>query len=92
LLKVTIFALQVVNSEDLTAIMGERPFRSAELRNIDKFRDGFAKKIEDAASAVKVAASAAKDAASAAAQEAVKLGQQIGKSEGPNLEGKIVAT
>jgi AFG3 family protein len=86
--------MQVVNSEDLTAILGERPFRSAELRNIDKFRDGFAKKMETAASAVKEAAAAAKDAASAAAQEAVKLGQQIG---GPgarqvDLEGKIVAT
>ena len=36
---------QVVNSEDLTEILGERPYRSSELRNIDKFRDGFAKKV-----------------------------------------------
>ena len=35
----------MVNSDDLTQILGERPFRSAELRNIDKFRDGFQKKI-----------------------------------------------
>ena len=27
---------QVVNTDDLTKILGERPFRSAELRNIDK--------------------------------------------------------
>lgn len=74
--------VQVVNSEDLTEILGERPYRSAELRNIDKFRDGFAKKIEDAAAAVK-------DVAAAAAQEASKLGKQVG---GPDLEGKVVAT
>lgn len=74
--------MQVVNSEDLTEILGERPYRSAELRNIDKFRDGFAKKIEDAAAAVK-------DVAAAAAQEASKLGKQVG---GPDLEGKVVAT
>lgn len=82
----------MVNSEDLTKILGERPFRSAELRNIDKFRDGFAKKVEDAAAVMKDALAAGKDAASAAAQEAVKLGQQIGKQGSPNLEGKIVAT
>ena len=35
--------LQVVNAEDLEAILGPRPFRSTELRNIDKFRDGFKK-------------------------------------------------
>ncbi len=29
-------AVQVVNTDDLTQILGERPFRSAELRNIDK--------------------------------------------------------
>ncbi len=77
--------VQVVNSEDLTEILGERPYRSAELRNIDKFRDGFAKKIEDAASAVK-------DAAAAAAQEAAKLTQQVNEAHNPDLEGKVVAT
>ena len=34
---------QVVNSDDLEHILGPRPFKSAELRNIDKFRDGFKK-------------------------------------------------
>lgn len=81
--------VQVVNSEDLTEILGERPYRSAELRNIDKFRDGFAKKIEDAATVVK-------DAAAAAAQEAAKLGKQVSETGQPdlnlNLEGKVVAT
>ena len=36
--------VQVVNAEDLECILGPRPFRSAELRNIDKFRDGFNRK------------------------------------------------
>ena len=35
--------MQVVNSDDLEHILGPRPFKSAELRNIDKFRDGFKK-------------------------------------------------
>ena len=39
--------LQVVNREDLTEILGERPFKSAEILNIDKFRDGFAKDAVD---------------------------------------------
>ena len=34
---------QVVNSDALEAILGPRPFKSTELRNIDKFRDGFQK-------------------------------------------------
>ena len=84
---------QVVNSADLTEILGERPFRSAELRNIDKFRDGFQKKLGEAAAAVA-------GAASAAAEGAAKLGKQIGEGGGsggaperlPNLEGKVVAT
>ena len=38
---------QVVNAEDLEGILGPRPFRSAEMRNIDKFRDGFTKRLED---------------------------------------------
>lgn len=78
---------QVVNSEDLTGILGERPYRSAELRNIDKFRDGFVKKIEDAATAVK-------DAASAAAEEAAKLGKQVSEAGAghSDLQGKVVAT
>ncbi|CAL8466929.1 g6465 [Coccomyxa elongata] len=84
-LALTLLAKEVVNSEDLTEILGERPYRSAELRNIDKFRDGFAKKIEDAASAVK-------DAAAAAAQEAAKLTQQVSEAQNPDLEGKVVAT
>jgi AFG3 family protein len=33
---------EVVGADDLEAILGPRPFSSAELRNIDKFRDGFA--------------------------------------------------
>ena len=32
---------EVVNSDDLTEILGPRPFTSAELRNIDKFKAGF---------------------------------------------------
>ena len=82
---------QVVNSEDLTEILGERPYRSSELRNIDKFRDGFAKKVGSAAAAVA-------DAASAAAEEAARLGKQVAGGGAPNvehmpnLEGKIVAT
>lgn len=36
--------LQVVNADDLEDILGPRPFRSVELRNIDKFREGFGKK------------------------------------------------
>lgn len=31
----------MVNSADLEGILGPRPWRSTELRNIDKFRDGF---------------------------------------------------
>ncbi|EIE26613.1 ATP-dependent metallopeptidase Hfl [Coccomyxa subellipsoidea C-169] len=88
-LALTLLEKEVVNSEDLTEILGERPYRSAELRNIDKFRDGFAKKIEDAATVVK-------DAAAAAAQEAAKLGKQVSGTGQPdlnlNLEGKVVAT
>ena len=33
----------MVNSDDLEEILGPRPFKSAELRNIDKFREGFVK-------------------------------------------------
>lgn len=32
---------EVVNAGDLEAVLGPRPFSSPELRNIDKFRDGF---------------------------------------------------
>ena len=35
--------MQVVNVDDLEEILGPRPFHSAEMRNIDKFRDGFKK-------------------------------------------------
>ena len=35
--------MQVVNSDDLEEILGPRPFKSVEMRNIDKFREGFAK-------------------------------------------------
>lgn len=35
--------MQVVNSDDLEVILGPRPFRSTELRNIDRFREGFQK-------------------------------------------------
>ena len=31
----------MVNAEDLEEILGKRPWTSAELRNIDKYRDGF---------------------------------------------------
>uniref|UniRef100_A0A1D1ZYX9 AAA+ ATPase domain-containing protein n=1 Tax=Auxenochlorella protothecoides TaxID=3075 RepID=A0A1D1ZYX9_AUXPR len=34
---------EVLGTEELEALLGERPYRSAELRNIDKFRDGFAR-------------------------------------------------
>ena len=40
-------AVQVVNADDLEEVLGPRPFKSAELRNIDKFRDGFSKKLID---------------------------------------------
>ncbi len=33
-----------MNSADLEGILGPRPWRSTELRNIDKFRDGFGQK------------------------------------------------
>jgi len=39
---------EVVNSDDLVEILGPRPFQSAEVRNIDMFRDGFKRKQEDA--------------------------------------------
>ena len=32
-----------MNSDDLEEILGPRPFKSTELRNIDKFRQGFQK-------------------------------------------------
>lgn len=32
---------QVVGTEALERILGKRPFHSEEMRNIDKFRDGF---------------------------------------------------
>lgn len=35
--------LQVVNVDDLTTILGSRPYATAESRNIDKFRHGFDK-------------------------------------------------
>ena len=34
-------------SSDLEGILGKRPYNAAELRNIDKFRDGFGGKIAD---------------------------------------------
>lgn len=34
---------EVLNLEDLEGLLGPRPYRSTELRNIDKFRDGFQK-------------------------------------------------
>lgn len=39
--------VQVVVSADLEGILGKRPYNAAELRNIDKFRDGFGGKIAD---------------------------------------------
>ena len=77
--------LQVVNSADLTDILGERPLHAAEMRNIDKFRDGFAKKINQAAAAVS-------DAANQAAEDAAKLGKQVRGDSEADLEGKAVAT
>lgn len=35
--------VQVVNVDDLTQILGKRPYTTVESRNIDKFRDGFDK-------------------------------------------------
>ena len=35
--------MQVVNSDALVEILGPRPFQSSEIRNIDKYRDGFKK-------------------------------------------------
>lgn len=32
---------EVLNSDELERLLGKRPFRSQELRNIDKFRKGF---------------------------------------------------
>eukprot|EP00891_Asterochloris_glomerata_P002430 jgi/Astpho2/2430/e_gw1.00044.20.1_t len=37
----TLLHKEVVNAEDLEEILGKRPWTSAELRNIDKYRDGF---------------------------------------------------
>ena len=77
--------MQVVNSADLTEILGDRPYRAAEMRNIDKFRDGFAKKVTQAATAVA-------DAASQVAEDAAELGKQVGGDPEADLEGKVVAT
>ena len=77
--------LQVVSSEDLTEILGERPYHAAEMRNIDKFRDGFAKKVGQAADAVA-------DAASQAAEDAAKLGKRVRGEAETDSEGKVVAT
>jgi hypothetical protein len=41
--------LQVVGTETLERILGKRPFVSDELRNIDKFKGGFAPTASDAA-------------------------------------------
>lgn len=76
---------QVVSSADLTDILGERPFHAAEMRNIDKFRDGFAKKVTQAAAVIT-------DAASQAAEDAAKLGKQVSGESDADLEGKVVAT
>lgn len=38
----------MVNSDDLEHLLGPRPFRSTELRNIDRFRDGFQKTVVEA--------------------------------------------
>lgn len=78
-------ALQVVSSADLTDILGERPYHTTEMRNIDKFRDGFAKNVTKAAAAVA-------DAASQAAEDAAKLGKQVSGESDADLEGKVVAT
>ncbi len=32
---------EVLGSDELERLLGQRPFRSLELRNIDKFREGF---------------------------------------------------
>ena len=39
----------MLHQEDLTKILGERPFKHAELSNYDKFKLGFAPSREDAA-------------------------------------------
>jgi hypothetical protein len=42
---------QVLNLEDITEILGERPFKSEGMRNIDMFKHGFGAKaatVEDA--------------------------------------------
>ncbi|KAL3140183.1 ATP-dependent zinc metalloprotease FTSH 10, mitochondrial [Trebouxia sp. C0009 RCD-2024] len=39
----TLLQKDVVNVDDLTSILGARPYTTAESRNIDKFRDGFDK-------------------------------------------------
>ncbi len=54
----------MVNSADLEGILGPRPWRSTELRNIDKFRDGFGQPRVPAAAAA--AAGATEAAASSA--------------------------
>ena len=56
---------QVVNSADLEGILGPRPWRSTELRNIDKFRDGFGQpRVPAAAAAAGTTESAASSASS----------------------------
>ncbi len=84
-LKMSSYVLQVVSSADLTDILGERPYHTTEMRNIDKFRDGFAKNVTKAAAAVA-------DAASQAAEDAAKLGKQVSGESDADLEGKVVAT
>ncbi|KAK9844071.1 hypothetical protein WJX81_003751 [Elliptochloris bilobata] len=49
---------EVVNSADLEGILGPRPWRSTELRNIDKFRDGFQKRALADTAAAEVSGSA----------------------------------
>ncbi|CAL5225560.1 g8397 [Coccomyxa viridis] len=84
-LALTLLDKEVVSSADLTDILGERPYHTTEMRNIDKFRDGFAKNVTKAASAVA-------DAASQAAEDAAELGKQVSGESEADLEGKVVAT
>lgn len=51
-----LLAREVLGGSELEEILGERPFRSAELRNIDKFRSGFSKEPAAGAAAAEVAA------------------------------------
>lgn len=92
----------MLSTDDLVGILGARPFKSAELRNIDKFRDGFSGPpaaaveglVEGLEKELSPEGNNGEESADAAA-EAEGSEDQTGsakKQKKPNLHGKIVAT